>query len=173
MDARRILVPLDGSKTAEAAIPEAVQMARGEPYTLLLLRVAHARVLPGADVVGDSVEAVREAEHYLTSVRRILENERIGGAIETHVWQGPAAAAIIDMARVHKADLIVMTSHGRSGIARLVLGSVAEAVIRGSRVPILLVRAAGAPIEAPTGDHAVGPAETSPVRPSSSDGPAG
>ena len=61
MNARRILIPLDGSKTAEAAIPEAVQMAGGGPYTLLLVRVAHARVLPGADVVGDWVDAVREA----------------------------------------------------------------------------------------------------------------
>jgi hypothetical protein len=76
------------------------------------------------------------------------------------------------MARVHKADLIVMTSHGRSGIARLVLGSVAEAVIRGSRLPILLVRPTGAPIEQPAGDGAIGPADTPPVRPGSSGRPA-
>jgi nucleotide-binding universal stress UspA family protein len=166
MNARRILIPLDGSTTAEAAIPEAVQMAGGGPYTLLLLRVAHARILPGADVVGDWVEAVREAEQYLASVRKDLEKKRIG-PIETYVWQGPAAAAIIDMARVHTADLIVMTSHGRSGISRLVLGSVAEAVIRGSRLPILLVRSTGAPIEPPAGDGAVGPAGAASVRPRS------
>ena len=171
MNARRILIPLDGSKTAEAAIPEAVQMARGGPYTLLLLRVAHARVLPGADVVGDWVEAVREAENYLASVRRDLEKERVG-PIETCVWQGLAAPAIIDMAQVHKADLIVMTSHGRSGIARLILGSVAEAVIRGSRLPILLVRPPGAPIERTVGDGEVGPAEIPSMRPDSSDRPA-
>jgi nucleotide-binding universal stress UspA family protein len=170
MNTRRILVPLDGSKTAEAAIPEAVQMARGGPYTLLLLRVAHARILPGADVVGDWVEAVREAEYYLACVRKDLEKQRVG-PIETYVWQGPAAPAIIDMAREHKADLIVMTSHGRSGIARLVLGSVAEAVIRGSRFPILLVRPTGAPIEQAAGDGGVGPAETSPVWPSASGRP--
>jgi nucleotide-binding universal stress UspA family protein len=171
MNPRRILIPLDGSKTAETAIPEAVQMALGGPYTLLLLRVAHARILPGADVVGDWVEAVREAEHYLASVRKDLEKKRIG-PIETYVWQGPAAPAIIDMARVHKADLIVMTSHGRSGIARVALGSVAEAVIRGSRLPILLVRPTGAPIEQPAGYSTVGPAETPSLRPSSSGRPA-
>lgn len=171
MNARRILIPLDGSKTAEAAIPEAVQMARGGPYTLLLLRVANARILPGADVVGDWVEAVREAEHYLASVRTDLEKESVG-PIETYVWQGPAASAIIEMARLHEADLIVMTSHGRSGIARLILGSIAEAVIRGSRLPILLVRPTGAPIEQAAGEGNVGPAESPAVRPNSSGRPA-
>jgi nucleotide-binding universal stress UspA family protein len=171
MNARRILIPLDGSAMAEAAIPEAVQMARGGPYTLMLVRVASARILPGADVVGDWVEAVHEAEQYLASVRREMEKERVG-PIETYVWQGPAAPAILDMARVHEADLIVMTSHGRSGIARLILGSVAEAVIRGSRVPILLVRPTGAPIEQPVGEDAVGPAERSPARPSAPGRPA-
>jgi nucleotide-binding universal stress UspA family protein len=171
MNARRILIPLDGSKLAEAAIPEAVEMARGGPYTLLLLRVASARILPGADVVGDWVEAVREAEHYLAGVRKELEKERVG-PIETYVWQGPAAAAIIDMARAHQADLIVMTSHGRGGIARLVLGSVAEAVVRGSRLPVLLVRPTGAPIERPAGGGDVGPARTSALQPGSSGRPA-
>ena len=161
MKPRRILIPLDGSKTAEAAIPEAVQMARGSPYTLLLLRVAHARILPGADVVGDWVEAVREAEHYLAGVRKGLEKEGIG-PIETHVWQGAAAPAITDAARVHKADLIVMTSHGRSGIARVVFGSVAEAVLRGCRLPILLVRPPGAPIEQPVGGGDARPATAPP-----------
>ena len=151
--ARRILIPLDGSKIAEAAIPEAVEMVHGRPCTFLLLRVAPARILPGADVVGDWVEAVREAEHYLAGVRKELEKEGIG-PIETHVWQGAAAPAIIDAARMLKADLIVMTSHGRSGIARLVFGSVAETLLRGSRLPILLVRPTGAPIEQPAGGDA-------------------
>jgi len=52
MKAGRILIPLDGSKTAEAAIPEAVAMARGRPCTFVLLCVAEAKILPGADVVG-------------------------------------------------------------------------------------------------------------------------
>lgn len=150
MNARRILIPLDGSKTAEAAIPEAVQMAccTNAPCSFVLLRVAPARILPGADVIGDWVAAVREADGYLATVKKGLVEEGIG-PIETHVWQGAAAPAIIHAAQVHHADLIVMTSHGRGGIARLVLGSVAEAVLRGSRVPILLIRPAGAPVVPP------------------------
>ena len=160
MNARRILIPLDGSKTAEAAIPEAVDMGRGAPCTFVLLRVAAARVLPGADVIGDWVEAVREAEAYLDSLKRQLVSEGIG-PIEARVWQGAAAPAIIAAAQTHHADLIVMTSHGRSGISRFVFGSVAEAVLRGSRVPILLVRPTGAPVARPadTGGH--GPVEAS------------
>ena len=72
MKAGRILIPLDGSKTAEAAIPEAVAMARGRPCTFVLLCVAEAKILPGADVVGDWVEAVREAEAYLAAVKKRL-----------------------------------------------------------------------------------------------------
>jgi nucleotide-binding universal stress UspA family protein len=154
MNVRRILIPLDGSKTAEAAIPEAVEMGRGAPCTFVLLRVAQARILPGADVIGDWVEAVREAEAYLDGLKRQLVAEGIG-PIEARVWQGAAAPAIIDAAQAHHADLIVMSSHGRSGISRLVFGSVAEAVLRGSRIPILLIRPVGAPAARPadTGDH--------------------
>jgi nucleotide-binding universal stress UspA family protein len=160
MKAGRILIPLDGSKTAEAAIPEAVAIARGRPCTFVLLCVAEARILPGADVVGDWVEAVREAEAYLAAVKKRLVAEGIG-PIETRVWQGPAALAIIEAAQRHHADLIAMTSHGRSGISRLVFGSVAEAVLRGCRVPILLIRPRGAPVAPPADADAHKPVEAS------------
>lgn len=160
MNARRILIPLDGSKTAEAAIPEAVQMARGGPSMLVLVRVAQARILPGADVIGDWVESVREAEAYLAALEKELVTLGIG-PIETHVWQGAAAPAIVDAARTHHADLIVMTSHGRSGVSRLVFGSVAEVVLRGSRVPILLIRPPGAPVAPPADRDGRKPTEAS------------
>jgi nucleotide-binding universal stress UspA family protein len=154
------LIPLDGSKTAEAAIPEAVEMARGAPAMFVLVRVAPARILPGADVIGDWVEAVREAEAYLAALEKELVALGIG-PIETHVWQGAAAPAIVDAARMHHADLIVMTSHGRSGVSRLVFGSVAEAVLRGSRVPILLIRPTGAPVAPPADGDGRKPTEAS------------
>jgi nucleotide-binding universal stress UspA family protein len=69
--------------------------------------------------------------------------------LETSVWYGPAAPAIVDAARLRKVDLIVMTTHGRSGLGRLILGSVAESVLRGTSTPILLLRAPGAPLEPP------------------------
>jgi nucleotide-binding universal stress UspA family protein len=71
--------------------------------------------------------------------------------IQTSVWYGPPASAIVEAARVGKVDLIVMTTHGRSGLGRLILGSVAEAVLRGTTAPILLLRVDGAPVQTPVG----------------------
>jgi nucleotide-binding universal stress UspA family protein len=68
--------------------------------------------------------------------------------VETSVWYGPPADAIVEAARFRNADLIVMSTHGRSGVGRLVLGSVAESVLRGSKTAILLVREPSAPVQA-------------------------
>jgi nucleotide-binding universal stress UspA family protein len=72
------------------------------------------------------------------------------------VWYGPAAAAIVEAAATLKADLIVMSTHGRSGLGRLILGSVTESVLRGTTVPILIVRPESAPVNVPVG---AGPAK--------------
>jgi len=69
--------------------------------------------------------------------------------VDTSVWYGGPARALVDAARVHRADLIVMTTHGRSGLGRLILGSVAESVLRVTETPILLLRAPGAPLAGP------------------------
>jgi len=67
------------------------------------------------------------------------------------VWYGPAAAAIIQAVGLKKADLIVMSTHGRSGLGRLFMGSVTESVLRGTTIPICVVRAPDAPIKTPEG----------------------
>lgn len=152
MKTRTILVPLDGSGTAEAAIAEACELA-GPDSRLLLVRAASALALPGADVIDTQLTAVREAEAYVEAVKARLESDGVR-EVEAHVWYGPAASAIVEAARFHKADLIVMTTHGRSGLGRLVFGSVAESVLRGTTVPILLVRPTGAPVERPAGHDA-------------------
>jgi nucleotide-binding universal stress UspA family protein len=149
MKLEKILVPLDGSSLAEAAIETAIDLAAGAPFTLALIRATEAHTLPGSDPTDVQVHVVREAEEYLASVRRRLE--KCGITVDTSVWYGPAATAIIEGARLKKADLIVMSSHGRSGLGRLILGSVAESVLRGTVVPICIVRAPGAPLEAPRG----------------------
>jgi nucleotide-binding universal stress UspA family protein len=145
----RILVPLDGSALAESAISKAMELA-GDGSTLLLLRAAEAHTLPGVDPTEAQVEVVREAEEYLASAAARIGTPR-GTKVETSVWYGPAASAIIDAARLRKADLIVMSTHGRSGVGRLILGSVAESVLRGTVTPILLLRDSGAPVERPSG----------------------
>jgi len=148
MKVEKILVPLDGSTLAEAAMWKAAEMANGG--TVSLLRAAEAHTLPGADPVDAQVTAVREAEEYLASALKRLEQQGVKN-LETHVWYGPPAAAIVEAAAVQKVDLIVMSTHGRSGLGRLILGSVAESVLRGTRTPILVIRADSAPVEPQVG----------------------
>jgi nucleotide-binding universal stress UspA family protein len=157
MRTRTILIPLDGSVMAEAAIAQARQLAGSDAATFLLVRAANVLALPGTHLIDAQIGAVREAEEYLASLRRRLEREGARG-IETHVWYGPAAPAIVEAARLYGVDLIVMSTHGRSGLGRLVFGSVAESVLRGTTVPILLVRPRAAPVQAPVGHEATGPA---------------
>lgn len=149
MKLQKILVPLDGSTLAEAALPTACDFAARDGSTISLLRAAEAMTL-GGDPVDAQVTAIREAEEYLAAVVRRLADKGVRG-VDTHVWYGPAAAAIVEAADVQKANLIVMSTHGRSGLGRLVLGSVAESVLRGTTVPILILRADHAPVEAPRG----------------------
>ena len=144
MTPKKIMVPLDGSRLAEIALREAFDFGR-RGATVVLVRAVEGRRLPGADPLDAQVTAVREAEGYLES---IATRARLAGVegIETSVWYGPAAESIIDAARVREIDLIVMSSHGRTGLGRLVLGSVAESVLRGTTTPILLLRDREAPL---------------------------
>jgi len=154
----KILVPLDGSKLAETALAKALDVAQsaGDPK-LVLVRAAEASAWPGTDPTDVQVRVVREAERYLADVKTHLAKRGID-KIQTSVWYGPPASAIVEAARAGDVDLIVMTTHGRSGFGRLIMGSVAEAVLRGTTTPILLLRSAGAPVETPSGtaeEHAV------------------
>jgi nucleotide-binding universal stress UspA family protein len=145
MKLEKILVPLDGSALAEEALSRAVDLARQSGGSLTLLRAAEAH-----SIVGDPIEAqvtvVREAEEYLEQVAKRLRDQGFH-KVETSVWYGAAPLSIVEAARLRRADLIVMSTHGRSGLGRLILGSVAESVLRGTSVPILLLRAPGAPVE--------------------------
>lgn len=164
MKPNKILVPLDGSEMAEAALAPALELAQAGSPLLILMRAANARVLPGSDVIGAQILAVREAEEYLTALKEKLEKQG-AGRIETHVWYGPAAPAIVEAAKIQKADVIVMSTHGRSGLGRIIFGSVAESVLRGTHVPIFLIRPSGAPVEPPAGQGEARPAE--PAQPTS------
>jgi len=145
---RKILVPLDGSALAEAAMWKAVDLGGEVDVVYSLLRAAEAHTFPGADPIEGQVSAVREAEEYLEGVAKRLK-ERGVQHVETHVWYGTPSGAITEAANAQKADMIVMSSHGRSGLGRLILGSVTESVLRSTTTPTLVVRAEGAPVEAP------------------------
>jgi nucleotide-binding universal stress UspA family protein len=149
MNVKTILVPLDGSPIAEAAVTPAVELARTSSARLILLRAAQAHPRPMADPIEAQIDVMREAEEYLVTARARVLAAGVGD-VETSAWYGPAVEAIVEAARHRHADLIVMSSHGRSGVARLVMGSVTERVLRSTRVPVLVIRPDGVPIEAPS-----------------------
>jgi nucleotide-binding universal stress UspA family protein len=128
---------------------------------LTLLRAAEASVLPGVDATAAQVAVVQDAESYLSDVAARLERQGVKN-VKTSVWYGHPAYAIVEAARLGKTDLIVMSTHGRSGLGRLVLGSVAESVLRGTRIPLFLVRDRAAPVEAPSGSGRATPPRRQP-----------
>ena len=149
MAMEKILVPLDGSDLAEAALETAIDILRERPgTTLLLVRAAESESarLAELDVIADKARAVSAAESYLNGVAAGLRECGITG-VRTAVWYGAAAPTIVEVAATEKVDLIIMTSHGRGGAGRLIFGSVAESVLRGTRIPILVVRDLTAPVQ--------------------------
>ncbi|MBI4492845.1 MAG: universal stress protein [Chloroflexi bacterium] len=135
----KLLVPLDGSRLAERALPYAEALAQASGARLVLVRATLARVFPGIDPTRAQVQAVEEAEAYLADVAARL-TER-GLASETAVPYGEAAQGILDEIRLRGVGLVVMATHGRSGLDRWIYGSVAKGVLVGSPAPVLLVRA--------------------------------
>jgi nucleotide-binding universal stress UspA family protein len=135
---RTIMVPLDGSEMAEAALPHACLLATEARGTVLL-----ARVVPGGPSAAGEEAARAEAEAYLGHVHRHLSATRF--AVRTHVATGSPAETLVSLAAQHGAHLIAMGTHGRSGLNRILLGSVADAVLRATALPVLLVSAAHRP----------------------------
>jgi nucleotide-binding universal stress UspA family protein len=134
-----ILVPLDGSAFAERALPYATTLARAAHARLLLLRAVLAHPLPGTDPAHAQLTAVQHAEAALTAVAERLRRD--GLPVDTAVYYDEAATAIADAAHYRHADLIVMSTHGRTGLGRWLYGSVADRVLRRAEVPLLLIPA--------------------------------
>jgi nucleotide-binding universal stress UspA family protein len=162
MEVSRILVPLDGSVLAESALPKAVELARIYGGSLMLLRAAEAHVFPGGDPVASQVDVVREAEQYLEQVKDRLRSTGVAD-ITTSVWYGEPAPSIVEAAEFNRIGMIVMTTHGRSGFGRVLLGSVAESVLRGTSTPILVLHPDGAPLLAAPGIGSPGAAREATV----------
>jgi nucleotide-binding universal stress UspA family protein len=145
---RRVLVPLDGSARAEHAVPTAARIARASEGTVVLVEVANIPLgefrpsqdaAAGGPVTGD--RTTQEVDAYLKQVASSATLSEI--ATETVVLSGPVAARLLAAAQSKQADLIVLSSHGRTGFSRWVLGSVAEKVARHAPVPVLVLRDAG------------------------------
>jgi len=136
----RILVPLDGSEVAEVALPCAEELAGRLGSEIILMHV------------GESADSLRRMEPY---IQKILEATRKGAErypiksgvkplkIESVIAVGHPAEEIVDYAEKENIGLIIMATHGRSGIRRWALGSVADKVIRATKRPVALIRAEG------------------------------
>lgn len=143
---QRILVPVDGSPTSLRALEEALQQGDNATQVRLIHVVAEFVTLTegyefidyeelhkaahdtGEHILADAAERVRQAGRTVETALRDTAGERI-------------ASVIADEAQRWQADLIVIGTHGRTGLNRLLLGSVAEGVVRVSTVPVLLIRA--------------------------------
>ncbi len=134
----RILVPLDGSECAENILPKVEKLATDLKASISLLRVAYASTFPGVDPTEAEVTVVREAEDYLRKIEERLKAK--GFRVDSHVRYGDEAEEIMDHAGQKDIDMIAMSTHGRSGVKRFLLGSVAEKILRHSPKPIFLVR---------------------------------
>ena len=138
---KSILVPLDGSALAEAILPEIEKVASCMKASIVLLRVSQAHVFPGKDPTEAEVEVVKQAEVYLKTIVDHLSAK--GFVAEAHVRYGDVAEEILTHSKRNDLDLIAMSTHGRSGFGRWLLGSVAEKIVRHSEKPVLLLRAKG------------------------------
>jgi nucleotide-binding universal stress UspA family protein len=164
---RRILVPLDGSKLAECALPHSEALAKGcDTGEIILVSVTERvqgyravegttepLVLSGGGWLGSTQSPLqrlvpkefgkkeKQAQRYLDRIANELEAK--GVKVHTEVLFWPPTEATASYAENNGVDIIVMSSHGRSGISRWTHGSVADRVFRGSRVPVLMDRAPG------------------------------
>ena len=142
---RRVLVPLDGSKVAEQVLPVVTAIVQALECEMILFRVpvgyTSGPFTGPWHLSQDSIfeTADQNAQAYLQRLANHLEEQ--GTAVSTATWTGLVAECIIDYAKINDVDLIALCTHGRTGVARWVLGSVADRVLRATDKPILLVRA--------------------------------
>jgi nucleotide-binding universal stress UspA family protein len=142
----RVLVALDGTEFAEAAL-ESVLRVFGSSTELVLLRVAEqpddaltaddGRVIAYIDQLQE--ESRVEAQDYLTAVAERIRSDRAGVVISTEAVLDIPSNAIVEAAARHRVGAVAMATHGRTGVRRAVVGSVAGAVVRRGGVPVLLV----------------------------------
>ena len=150
---RRILVPLDGSRLAEQALPEAIELAKATGSEIWLLQSVEFPEYWGEEYAGmhalpamiSTEEQEAAAREYLLQSAEKLTSAGISAQIV--VTTGHAASAISDVVADNEIDLIVMSTHGRSGLSRWVFGSVAEKVVRLAECPVLIIRAQETPTD--------------------------
>ena len=143
---KKILVPLDGSKTAEGVLSHAKALAYSEGAEIVLLNVAAnpAQEFAFEDpaIAGYSVaDQEQKATRYMNKLCDELKTA--GFKVSCHLREGSPANTILKVAEEMNVDVIAMSTHGRSWPANWLIGSVAERVVRHSKVPVMMVRTTG------------------------------
>lgn len=140
-----VIVPLDGSDLAEESVPVAMEIAKGCGAELVFVQSVHMPTMgvsgPGIENVGGDFIAVKEREgaiEYLSGFADKAKTEGIDA--RTHAAIGKAAARIIEDSKDIPGSIIVITSHGRGGFKRMMLGSVADELVRDSHHPVLVLK---------------------------------
>ena len=140
----KVIAAVDGSTNAELALPIAIQLAQAYARPLVL-----ARIVAPVFIVGSGIEAMKaqhdaqyakeaEAHRYLTDTRQRLASEE-NISVETVELVGPVADQLIQLAASHPGSVLVMGTHGRSGLVRAVVGSVAAEVMSRATTPVVVV----------------------------------
>ncbi len=139
----RIMIPLDGSELAEQALPRAAYLAAATGGVLHLVRVIEPPAAVRTQGLGAPVNVHAEsiATQRQEAAAYLERLEREGRTVQTRLLDGYTAAVLIDYVREATIDLVVLTTHGRSGLTRWALGSVADRVVRGGAPAVLLVNA--------------------------------
>lgn len=140
---KQIMVPLDGSAFAESALATARALAQKFDSEITLCHVVHVTEYMAAESAELIIEtrriAIEHAHSYLDALQQSMRSE--GLVVHKHIIeQGSIADALVGAANNGVYDLVVMTTHGRSGVRRWLLGSVAERLVRAITIPVLLVR---------------------------------
>ena len=143
---KRILVPVDGSRTSTAGLKEALRLAKNRHVRLRLLHVVDEVIVFNTPEGGINLASVLKAldrggKRLLRKAEKLAFSRGIKA--DSELWRsagGRIADVIVARARRWRADLIVMGTHGRRGVNRMLLGSDAELVVRNAAAPVLLVR---------------------------------
>jgi len=138
---RSILHPTDFSAHSEAALRVARSLARAHEARLVLVHVVPPEVMPAA--VSEALVDLAIGREGLREAQDRVEggDEDLKSPVESQLRRGDPAAEILDVAAGLQSDLVVMGSHGRTGLSRILIGSVAESVLRGAACPVLMVKA--------------------------------
>jgi nucleotide-binding universal stress UspA family protein len=138
----KVMIPLDGSNLAECALAELRKLAAkgfvGEAILLSVIDIPSLYLVEGIDFNALRNGHHRKFESYLEELRSQLQAE--GVRVKTEILEGRAAQAIVDYARKNGVDLIVLATHGYTGMKKLMFGSVALRILHDSPAPILLIR---------------------------------